>query len=250
MAFIMKRRAEDPRTGWSQYNELLASNPPVTTIGYMPIILNPAHEYDTLNTVIVRCKHIAEALGQKHVVITADEALFSRLMELKWSQGNYDFLIPRLGWLHTSLNYMKAIGQHFQSSGLLELWTDSSLLGAKTAERVLSCKEYEKGMRAHKITYQALWEILLPQLLEYLSETNAYLKQRIEQVDSEDDDTKLQEVLVTEDFQGATRRFVQERDGNPNFILWFTYLEMVSILLMFTRAHRDGLWKLHWHLFI
>ena len=88
-------------------------------------------------------------------MITADEALFSRLMELKWSQ-DYAFLIPRLGSLHTAMNFLKVIDQHFEASGLLELWIDSDLLGPKTAERVLAGKEYEKGMRAHKVTFQAL----------------------------------------------------------------------------------------------
>ena len=84
----------------------------------MPLILRTAHEYETLNTVIVRCKHIAEILGQEHVVLTADEALFSRLMELKWSQ-DYSFLIPKLGGLHISMNFMKALGKHFKATGLL-----------------------------------------------------------------------------------------------------------------------------------
>ena len=121
---------------------------------------------------IQRCKYIANTLGQEYVVITADEQLYSKLMELKWSQEDHSFLIPRLGGLHTSMNFMKAIGQHCEGSGLLELWVESDLLGSKTAERVLAGKDYEKGMRAHKITLQAMWSLLMPQLMEYLEEHN------------------------------------------------------------------------------
>ena len=40
--------------------------------------------------------------------------------------------------------------------------------------------------------------------------------------------------------------FVEERKAkNVNFTFWWQYLEMVTILLMFTRAQRDGLWDLH-----
>lgn len=123
MTFLLKRRAEDPKSSWSTYNQNTSeSNEEVTTVGYMPIVLSPAHEYQTMNTVVKKCKYISEKLGRKYVVITVDEQLYSRLMELKWSQ-DYEFLIPRLGGLHMAMNFMKAISQQFQSSGLLQLWT-------------------------------------------------------------------------------------------------------------------------------
>ena len=199
----MKWRAEYPTRGWGQYNQQMSNrDPESTTIGYMPIILSPAHEYDTLNTVIIRCKHVAESLGQPYVVLSADEALSCRLMELEWSQ-NYTFLFPRLGSLHSSMNFMKVIGQHFDSYGLIELWTESGLLGGKTSERVLAGKDYEKGMRAHKITFQAIWACLLPQLLSYLEEHNKDLKHQIQVADSEEDDLELMTVLVNPAFQKA-----------------------------------------------
>jgi uncharacterized protein YdcH (DUF465 family) len=244
--FLMRRCAEDPRAGWSQFNQdASSSESPQTTIGFLPIILSPAHEYDTLNTVVIRCKHIAESLGQKYVVITVDEALYCKLMELKWSQEGYSFLIPRLGGLHTAMNFMKVIGQHFEGSGLLELWVESDLLGSKTAERVLAGKDYEKGMRAHKITFQALWELLMPQLMQYLEQNKPQLKQKIEEADSADDNIPLLSVFDTQDFHDAVQGFCTAHASNANFKMWFSYLEMISILLLFTRADRDGLWDLH-----
>jgi len=37
-------------------------------------------------------------------------------------------------------------------------------------ERVLAGKNYNKGTGVHKITLQAMWQLLLPQLLVYLEE--------------------------------------------------------------------------------
>ena len=48
----------------------------------MPIAQSPAQELDTLNTVMVTCKHVANALGHQHVVLTMDEALYCKLIEL------------------------------------------------------------------------------------------------------------------------------------------------------------------------
>jgi hypothetical protein len=53
---------------------------------YMPLIQAPAHDFDTstLNTVVQRCMHISEKLGQKYTVISVDQALYFKLMDLKW----------------------------------------------------------------------------------------------------------------------------------------------------------------------
>ena len=89
-------------------------SPEMTSIGYMPLVQAPAHELDTLNTIVLRCKH---------VVLTVDEALFCKLMELKWAKEEYqDFLTVRLGGLHIALNFMKVIRKH------IVVWT-SGVLG-------------------------------------------------------------------------------------------------------------------------
>ena len=41
------------------------------------------------------------------------------------------------------------------SSGLVEVWVESGLLGQGTVERVLAGKAYNKAMRAHKLTFMA-----------------------------------------------------------------------------------------------
>ena len=63
----------------------------------MPIVLAPAHDVNTLNTVVQRIMQVAESFNQKHVVLTVDQALFPLLMELKWTLPDYkDTLIPDL----------------------------------------------------------------------------------------------------------------------------------------------------------
>lgn len=79
----------------------------------MPPILAPAPKINILYTVVQRCKVTADPLGQKHIVLTVDLALYCKLMGLKWGHPEYQkFLIPRLGGLHISVNFMKAIVEH------------------------------------------------------------------------------------------------------------------------------------------
>ena len=58
-----QRQSCTKRTGWTEFNrQHSTSNPEITTVGYMPTIQAPAHEMDTLNTVVKRC--IAEHLDK------------------------------------------------------------------------------------------------------------------------------------------------------------------------------------------
>ncbi len=126
----------------------------------------------TLNSVVQRALYVAESLQQTYAVITVDQALFPLLMELKWNVPQYkDVLIPRLGGgLHISMNFLKILGQHTQDSGLADAWVESGILGPISTEKAMSGKSYAKGVRAHNLTLQCLWNILLPQLLSYIEE--------------------------------------------------------------------------------
>lgn len=195
------------------------------------------------------CKHVANKLGQHYVVLTADEALFCKVMELKWAKEEYqNLLVVRLGGLHISLNFMKVIGKHMDCSGLVEAWVESNLLGPKTAEQVMAGKSYIRGMRSHKLTLQAMWRILLPQLLQYINKEKRELRQEIEDNVQKEDTDALLSLLASKQFRDLVDGFVASSDGS-NFQFWWTYMKMVEILLMFTRASRDGDWKLHLHAF-
>ena len=107
--------------------------------------------------VVERCRHIAADLGQQYVVLTVDEALY-------WTKDEYhNCLIVRLGGLHTSMNCLKVIGKHIESSGLSDAWVE------RIISRTKSCRSgiiwdviYARGMRIHKITIQAMWRIIMP----------------------------------------------------------------------------------------
>ena len=135
------------------FNQALSKcDPDLTTVGYMPLIQAPAHDFDTLNTVVQRCMHISEKLV-KNTVITVDQALYFKLMDLKWSVPRYkDSVFPRLRGLLIAMHFMKCIGDHMNGSGLHEIWVESDLLGPIAAEHVLYGKHHNRGIRAHKIT--------------------------------------------------------------------------------------------------
>ena len=131
LAFFLRRQDPEIKPLWIVFNQSLSSEErEQTAVGYLPIILAPAHQFDTLNTVVKRCMAISSRFGQEHTVITVDQALYYRLMAIKWSLTQYqDKLIPRLGGLHVTMNFLKAIGDHMNGSGLADVWGRWDCLG-------------------------------------------------------------------------------------------------------------------------
>ena len=254
MAFILRRQDSDTKPSWTVFNQAVSSeDPEQTAVGYLPIILAPAHELDTLNTVVKRCMAISSHFDQEYTVITVDQALFCKLMELKWSVENYrDKLIPRLGGLHTAMNFLKAIGDHMAGSGLGEVWLESGLLGEGAVQLVMAGKAYNKAMRAHKLTLQALWRILLPKFLLYAEESDKECHDGVAAMAADEDQERIPELITRlkeERFHRLLQDFVESKSNDVNFVFWWRYMDMVSIILQFTRAQRDGIWDLHLYAF-
>ncbi|KAK5936226.1 hypothetical protein CgunFtcFv8_027647 [Champsocephalus gunnari] len=255
MAFFMSRTYKKPMPSWILYNQKASTvNPEKTTVGYLPIIQAPASELDTLNTVIKRVLHISKSMEQQHVILTVGEALYPKLLELKWSVEEYkDVLIPCLGGLHIAMNFLGVIGQHMVDSGLSELWVKCDLMGANAAQHVMAGKGYARVIRTHKLTLQALWQLLLPRLYTYLDEVDVTLRAELsdlcQSVDA-DHIAQMVDKLTTDSVQQPMKEFAASLAvDDPNAAFWWDYMTMVSIVLCFTRAQRDGLWDLHLYAF-
>lgn len=138
-------------------------------------------------------------------------------------------------------------------SGLRELWVKCDLLGANAAQHVMAVKGYSRAMRTHKLTLQALWQLLLPQLYTYLDEVEVTLRVELadlcQSIDA-DHIAKIIDNLTKDRFQQPMKEFSASLAvDDPNAAFWWDYMTMVSILLCFTRAQHDGLWDFHLYAF-
>ena len=245
--------------GWSGFNEkvLEERNIPVTKVGNLPIINAPAHDYDVLWTVIERCQRMTKQLGQTYTVITFDEQLYSKAKILQWSRSEEcENLVIMLGGFHTQLNFAKCIGQHMADSGIADIWVDSGVYGEVTAENILKGKCWNKILRAHKLTFEALWRILWHSLADWMQESGKEVDRSIGEIANqiasafqEKDDQLAQESCVNilvhlELAQNLLSEFDNVNAGNATYVFWRQYMNLVAILLRFTRAIRDGQWDL------
>ena len=227
MAFLMSRTSQKPMPSWTLYNEKASTvNPEKTTVGYLPIIQAPASDLDTLNTVVKRVLHVSKSMKQQHVILTVDEALYPKLLELKWSVEEYkDVLIPCLGGLHIAMNFLGVIGKHMVDSGLSELWVKCDLLGANAAQHVMAGNGYAHAMTTHKLTLQALWQLLLLRLYAYLDGVDVTLRAVLSdlcQSTDADDIAQMINKLTTDRFQQPMKEFAASLAlDDPNAVFWW-----------------------------
>ena len=102
-------------------------------------------------------------------------------------------------------------------------------------------------MRCHKLSLQALWQILVPSLLALCKEHDRKHHDDIALLidDKSDNIVKLLSLLAEERFQSVLSSFIDMRSKDVNFDFWWNYMRMVEIQQLFIRAQRDGNWDLH-----
>lgn len=78
------------KPSWSAFSQSVSERDfDVKNSGFMPMILAPAHEINTLSTFVERCLHTSTQVKQIYTVITVDQALYLKLMNLKSIKSNF-----------------------------------------------------------------------------------------------------------------------------------------------------------------
>ena len=255
----MTKGGDQSLPSWTGWNQMLSDGlMPVTVICYLPIIPAPAHEIDTIMTVLIQCKEIARKLNQATTVVTFDEALYCKARQLVWAHPDLlSNIVLRLGGFHTAMNFLGAIGKHMANSGLTDVWIGAGIYTEHTADKILSGKSWNRAVRAHKLTLEALWWILMKVFQAWQEDQNKQsCKQlfdcasRIAECFSNNNMKERQEavrdfVCNAEALQSDFDIFVAEHTDDPTFIFWKQYMDLVKLLLLFLRAEREGIWNLH-----
>ena len=106
---------------WTCFNTLLnsISIPPLSKIGYLPIIDAPATDIKTIKEILDRSTSIADKLSLKYMCLVFDEAIYAKIQTVRWKNESYlSRFIIRLGDYHMAMSFLGAIGKLFKDSGL------------------------------------------------------------------------------------------------------------------------------------
>ena len=112
---------EEAWPGWTGFNTLLRNNhiPPVSRVGYLPLVDASPTEYSTLREVLEYAIRIMDQLQLQQTVIVFDEAVYAKVQHIRWKEPIYhDRLVVRLGEFHACMSFLSAIGKIFGDGGL------------------------------------------------------------------------------------------------------------------------------------
>ena len=248
--------------GWSAFNALVCVNKvDESSIGYCPLIKASPTEYSTIYTVMLTIQKHMSKLNQNMSVLTFDEAIYSKAKEIQWKCGDqFDDVILRMGGFHIALNFLGVIGHLYEGSGIEGIFIEADLYGSNTVCRFLKGKMYNRGVRAHKLLFEALmrlqWQAFCDwigdQIYEVDTETcNASLENMQEALKNKDSDMISQcfdemQTVLSDKVSNFHHKFIsQQRESSDTFAFWIDYINMVMLLLDYIRAEREGQWKKH-----
>ena len=243
---LLGRSEEDQQAvpGWSGFNAVVTSAvlPVKSTVGYLPIIPESPTSLAAVYELLVRSCSLASRVGQDHVIITVDQAIYCKAQEVVWKHSEqFKQVVLRMGAFHTACAFLAVIGKRFGDAGLHDLLIESGVLGSSAADSVLSGKHYN---RVHKLMFEALkWRACESLLTDDNNDAKESLQDLGEQLivlRQEDKFFDVMDLLKSGGFDIFSKAITQCIEAGVMSTFWQSYLDMVSRLLTFLRATREG----------
>ena len=249
---------------WTACNAyILQRNLPVATTCYLPFIRAPPTDLCTIYSILLRLVQIATKLGQPHIIVTADCAIYSKAQQIMWNKPAAldGKLTMKLGGMHLTMSFIASIGKLYGDGGLLSMLVDSEVYAPTTAKLLLQGKQVSKGNRAMKLVLEALYRLFQEAFWTWLQqqEHTTFQKENMYKLAKEIQNafetgdresaitlTKQLESEYMEPLQVLQQEFTKVGSAqSATFAYWETFIKGGNILLRLLRAEREGLFGLH-----
>ena len=111
---------------------------PVAQVGTPPLIAAPAHQWQTLLTVLMQTQNISvKVVGPtRKTVVSLDMGLYQPAKKLQMTRQDLGHIILRPGELHIVMAQLRTIGAFIENSGLDKCWVESDLYGPSTVKQL------------------------------------------------------------------------------------------------------------------
>ena len=248
---------------WTGFNTVISEcNLPVSSVSYMPFLRGSPSDLSTIYTVLCRLVKCAESLGQDHLLVTADMAIYSKAQERLWSKPvSLDGKVTmRLRGLHTAMALVASLGKIFGDGGLLSLLVESGIYAEATARQMLQGSQIARAIRGIKIVYEALFRVFYDAFKIYMQNSNRL--NPIEATESKLDDlahafsmnntditSSAVDEIVDEHLGNISEALIEfrtaGRESSATFKFWDDFMEGAKVLLHLIRAEREGNFDLH-----
>ncbi len=164
-----------------------------------------------------------------------------------------------MGNFHIICNCMSIIGKMFGDAGLRDMAVESGVIAEGSINKVLEGKQYNRAVRFHKLTCEALMRLAWAGFSDWLEAKHhddlTHLNHTLSECFELHQNTcsaTLTSAMENESCKRIFELFVEYQkllmnQRGPLSALWMTYIQMVETLLGLLRADREGDWQLHLH---
>ena len=242
---------------WSAYNSMLNEPMPVARVGTLLLIAAPAHEWQTLLTVLMQAQNISvKVVGPtRKTVVSLDMGLYHPAKMLQMARQDLRNIILRPGELHIVMADLRTIGAFIDNSGLDMCWLKSELYGPATVKQILEGGHVKRAETAHMVTLQALFTLYQEALFQDNSDVHRSLEKLVNQLNDacsngskelvKEAHGKLEEAVESLKIIEKMEEFDARQEKKPLFKVFRHYMRMVMEMMTFVRALRTGDWALH-----
>jgi hypothetical protein len=248
---------EKPFLGWSEFHNLFCNAVKVSTIAYLPFLNNPPTEFDTIYTAMLRLVQLAQNLNQKHIIIAADLAIYSKAQEILWNEppAISGKVTLQLGGMHLTMAFIASIGFIYRDGGLSSMLVDTDVYAPNSCKQMLEGKQYSRAIRGLTLCADALSRLFLDCLKKWMAENQNeefptefptyYFVEEIKNGRFKQDD--LKDLLKK---LGPLKNKVTEfedygKRASFTFGYWLPFLKAVDLLLNVLKAERTADFELH-----
>ncbi|CAG9762726.1 unnamed protein product [Ceutorhynchus assimilis] len=250
--------------GWSEFNNIISSNNlPVSNVFYYPFINAPPSTFDTIFTALVQLVKIAENIGQDHIVVTADLAIYCKAREILWNNppALSDKVTMQLGGMHLMMAFIASIGSIFTDGGLINILVESGVYAEASCRQMLQGKHLYRSIRGILLVSDTLHRLLFKSMELWLEENhglslftedmqdalNNFENMFNEKHSIDEYEKTLGNIFSkSEEFNKYLIQFIEFGCQNsPTFKYWFLFIEAADILLKLLRSERNADFELH-----
>ncbi|CAH3182528.1 unnamed protein product [Porites lobata] len=205
---------------WSGYNSTMSSSMPLTRVGTPPLIAAPAHEWQTLLTILMQAQNIkTKVVGQNRRT------------------------------LHIVMAQLRTIGAFIENSGLDMCWVESDLYGPCTVKQILD-GNHVKREAAHMVTLQALFSLYQeafflrhPSVRTIVEKSANQLSNACKKGDKQDIKARHEELAKTissTELAAKMEQFDADHEDSPLAVRtgdWDLHLEALQLFVKYFFAH-------------
>ena len=137
----------EPIGSWTVFmKKVTKSETKQALLEYLPVVPLPPTD-NICKWYLDRINKMIEELESDCVFLHADEAVYSKILMIKWIEtGDYEKIVPLLGGFHTILVFLKILHKKYGVLGLKEWWIDSEAIQPGSADKADEGKHYFRSV--------------------------------------------------------------------------------------------------------